>query len=194
MHKLNLQRLAAICGVALALAACGNSGEITRVSEELKLTEEEVRAFRICVRDLTGKKLPVFDIAGKKMRMTSIPVEVCGCASKSIAKAFNGDNIKDAFPTFKGYASRPDKKRVPRIDATFVKDGLDRETVVKTIWDSFTSCTINYQSKYKVATKDLFAAVPPKLTPRQKEEKAKEAAAKKAAEKLAKDKQASVEE
>ena len=60
----------------LALAACGNSGEITRISEELKLTDAEVRAFRICVREMTGKKLPVFVVAGKQMRMTRVPVEV----------------------------------------------------------------------------------------------------------------------
>ena len=188
MAKFNLERIAAISGLCLALAACGNSGEITRISEELKLSEEEVRAFRICVRDMQGKKLPVFDIAGKKMRMTHVPVEVCGCTSKAISRAFVGDNIKNAFPTFKGFAARPDKTRIPKIDATFVQEGLDRETVVKTVWDSFASCTTDYQSRYKAKSKDLFVLVPPKLTPKQKEAARKEAEKKKAAEKLAKEK------
>ena len=194
MAYLNPKRFAALLGAGLALAACGNSGEITRISEELKLTDDEVRAFRICVREMTGKKLPVFAVAGKQMRMTRVPVEVCGCTSKAIARVFIGDNIKDAFPTFKGFASRPEKKRVPKIDATYVKDGLDRETVVKTVWDSFSSCTADYQSRFKAQSADLMVLVPPKLTPREQEAKAKEAAKKAAAEKLAKEKLAREEQ
>jgi hypothetical protein len=63
MNMQSKYRSFAIAAVGLLLAGC-NGAEITRISEEMKLSENEVAAFRICVRDTGGKKMPILDVGG----------------------------------------------------------------------------------------------------------------------------------
>ncbi len=162
MISKNMQKYLWLAGVGLLLAACGNGAEITRISEELKLSEPEVKAFRICSREWQGKKMPVIDVAGRKMKMTRVPLEICGCAAPAIARVYNADGVRYGFTSFASFASKKEKKRIPKILPEYLQEGVKREEGVKIVWQSFSACTAEYLSAFKAQSKDLMVLVIPK--------------------------------
>jgi hypothetical protein len=156
MNTHAIRRNLALAATGLLLVACGNGAEISRISEEMQLSEAETSAFRICARDFEGKKKPVFDVNGVKMKMNPVPLEICGCTSKTIARVFNQDSVRHGFPKFVTFSAKKEKKRFPKVDETYMQKGVKREESVKLIWDGFQACTTQYKSAYKNKAKDLF--------------------------------------
>ena len=158
-----VRRTGALALTALILAACGDSGEISRISEEMKLNDKQQYAFSVCARDLKGKRMPIFQISGKEMKMTRVPLEVCGCQSKTLAAVFKDDpSVKAAHPGFVSFAAKKKKIKFPKLDEKLIADGVKKEDGMKMLWDSFTACTTQYQSQFPKKSADLFKEVKPK--------------------------------
>jgi hypothetical protein len=142
---------------AMILAGCGDSAEIEAISEKLGLSETEQYAFMICQREMKVK-LPAFDRGGQPMRLTELPVPICGCQAKGLAAAFGTNpQIKAAIPIFVSYATKAKKKRMPRFPEDTLVKGLDNNDTIGKLWATLDSCTTNYLATIK--DKDRLAAL-----------------------------------
>ncbi|MFO1034881.1 MAG: hypothetical protein U1E15_12710 [Hyphomicrobiales bacterium] len=148
-HVVGRSGALAFTAALILAAACGDSGEISRISEEMKLNEKQQYAFSVCARDLKGKRMPIFQISGKDMKMTRVPLEVCGCQSKTLAAVFKDDpSVKAAHPGFVSFAAKKKKIKFPKLDEKLITEGVKKEDGMKMLWDSFTACTTQYQSQF----------------------------------------------
>jgi hypothetical protein len=178
-----------LLAVAVALSACGDGKEIERISEKMKLNESEQYAFMICNRDMKVK-LPVMEINGQLSKMTRLPLEICGCQSKTLAEVFQGNpGIKAGNVIFTSFAKKGKKGRLPKVPEELLKKGVTADAAITRLWESFQNCTTSYQSAAKEKAADLFEVI---LTKEQKHKLAEEKKAAHAAE-AAKEKQASAE-
>jgi hypothetical protein len=163
MKVQNFKRFGGLALTAVMLVACGDSGEIKRISEEMKLNDKEQYAFMVCARDLKSKRMPVFQINGKEYKMTRVPLEVCGCQSRTLATTFKDDpSVKAAHPAFVSFATKKLKVKYPKLDETMIAPGVKKEDGMKLLWDSFTTCTNHYKEQFPKKSADLFKEVVPK--------------------------------
>jgi hypothetical protein len=169
MQVRSFVRYGALSLIGLILAGCGDGAEIARVSEEMKLNEDQQYAFKVCVRDLKEKAKPVFKVAGKDMKMTRVPFEVCGCQSKTLVQVFkDGKTVKASHPLFVSFSMKRNKVKFPKLDEATLAPGVKKEDGMKMLWSSFSACTAQYQSRFPKLSADLFKEMKPKKKPGEK--------------------------
>lgn len=179
----SFRQLSLLIAAGLALTACGQDGvspeEMMRVAEKFKIKDSERAAFKACVATSDGNA-PYVKIGIRTMLMASVPVEVCGCQTRTIAQSFKKEKMA-AYETFISWATKPERKGSPR----FAKDDLMQNANGKRIRDklleTLDSCSLQFaKANVELANTLLTLYVDPAQLKKEAEEKKKKEAEAKA--------------
>lgn len=157
MNKASTFKYLGMATVALLLAACGDqTAEIKALSKKMKLSKPEVAAFNACVKDIGGKK-PIFitastdpEVPATAVRMNKVPLEVCACQSRTMAKLFKDDKLK-GHEKFAGYIIKQKRKPTLKLGRKDVKQGVDPEKGGLELVTSLQSCASGFSAAYAEA-------------------------------------------
>lgn len=152
MHRASTIRIFGLAIVAMALAACGDNGaEVKALVKKLQLSKPEIAAFATCNKDL-GSKRPIFidHAANTAVRMNVVPIEVCACQARTMAKLFKDDKLA-GHAKFAGYVIKNKRKPVLKLGRKDVKQGVDTEKGAMQLLASLQSCANDFSSSYAAA-------------------------------------------
>lgn len=182
----SLRKYSVLLMAGLLLTACGGDAvspeEMMRVAEKFKIRDSEKSAFKACVQNSEGSS-PYVKFGAKMMLMESVPVEVCGCQTKSIAQSFKKEKLA-AYGSFMTWATKPSRKGSPRFEkADFAQDRNTKYVRDKLI-ETLDSCSLQFaKANVELANTLLTPYIDPaQLKKEEAEKKKKEAEAKAKAE------------
>jgi hypothetical protein len=176
----SFRQLSLLVLAGFALSACGGDSvspeEMMRVAEKFKIRDSEKAAFKACVQNSDGSS-PYVKFGEKMLQLASVPAEVCGCQTKSIAQSFKKEKL-GAYGTFMTWATKPARKGSPRFD----KADLAPEANTKKVRDKLIE-TLDSRANGELANTLLTPYIDPaQLKKEEAEKKKKEAEAKAKAE------------
>lgn len=178
MRKASTFKFIGMVAAALLLAGCGdNTAEVKAMAKKLKMGKPETAAFMACAKEL-GPKKPIFitystdpAVANTAERMMGVPLEVCACQSRTMAKLFKEDKLK-GHEKFVTYITKQKRKPTMKLGRKDVKQGVDPEKGAMELVASLQSCGKEFAPKFAANEgSDLFQ---PYELPKKKVKKKKE--------------------
>jgi hypothetical protein len=170
----------------IVLAGCGgpDKEELTRVATKFNMTYEEKVAFKACMDHTDGTK-PIIRFGKDMMKMSEVPLEVCGCQAKSMLKMMKEGSF-DSYNMFTKWMTKLDRKKDVAFRYKDLKGGVDNKTATVALSKSFDSCATAALNENPKLAKEILQMAD--ISPEQKrlEEKRKKDKAKAAAEEAAK--------
>jgi hypothetical protein len=157
--------------VALALAACGGPGseEFQKMSDKLKLGKPERAAMTTCFQQMTGTQ-PIIRIGSEEKMLADVPLEMCGCQSRTMVKYFNPDGFDGHLRTVK-YLAKPEKKGYPSMSRKQLKKGVLGALASEKLAKSFEACAASFVAEYGKTEEFKDLLLPPPEKPKPREEK-----------------------
>jgi hypothetical protein len=142
----SFRQLSVLVLAGFALTACGGDSvspeEMMRVAEKFKIRDSEKAAFKACVANSEGSS-PYVKFGAKIMQLESVPVEVCGCQTKSIAQSFKKEKLA-AYATFLTWATKPGRKGSPRFDKADLAQDANTKKVRDRLIETLDSCSLMF--------------------------------------------------
>ncbi len=117
-----------ICGVfavSMLLSACGgeDTSEIDRVTKLYDLKAPEVAAMQACAT-LSDEKKPIVRVGNDNMRMSFVPLDICGCQAPILTAVFQ-DEKYGSYAAFLKYIGKPVRRGSATLKAKELKPGID---------------------------------------------------------------------
>jgi hypothetical protein len=182
----SFRQLSLLVLAGFALSACGGDSvspeEMMRVAEKFKIRDSEKAAFKACVQNSDGSS-PYVKFGEKMLQLASVPAEVCGCQTKSIAQSFKKEKL-GAYGTFMTWATKPARKGSPRFDKADLAPEANTKKVRDKLIETLDSCSLQFaRANGELANTLLTPYIDPaQLKKEEAEKKKKEAEAKAKAE------------
>jgi hypothetical protein len=181
MNKASFRNVSAMALVGFVLAACGGGSdfdqeEFKRVSEKFKMKEKDIAAFKVCV-DSSAEATPFVKMGSNIMKMSSVPMEVCGCQTSTIVSVFKKDKLS-SYAKFVGWVSAPQRKKASGLRKTDFTYAVDQKVIGAKLVTALESCTRQYIAANEELGKKLLT-VHVNLEQKKKDAEAKAAAEKK---------------
>lgn len=177
------RQLALLVAAGFALTACGSETisqeELMRVAEKFKIKESEKPAFKACIATSEGNA-PYVKIGIKTMLLASVPIEICGCQTKTIAQTFKKEKV-GAYGTFIAWSTKAARKGAPRFAKGTFAEGTDAKRIGDKLLQSLDSCSTQFvKANLEVAKTLLTPYVDPVQAKKEAAEKKKKDAEAKA--------------
>jgi hypothetical protein len=184
MNRASFRNITALVLVGVVLSACGGGSEFDqkefkRVTEKFKMKEKDVAAFKVCVAS-SEEATPFFKMGSNIMKMSSIPLEVCGCQTSTIVSVFKQDKLP-AYAKFVAWVSAPQRKKASGLRKTDFIYAADQKAMAAKLATSLESCTRQYIAANEELGQKLLT-VHVNLEQKKKDAEAKAAAEKKKSE------------
>jgi hypothetical protein len=182
----SFRQLSLLVAVGLALTACGgetvNQEELMRVADKFKIKDSEKPAFKACMATSEGNA-PYVKIGIKTMLLASVPVEICGCQSKTIAQTFKKDKV-GAYGSFITWTTKAARKGSPKFEKGTFSETTDIKWIRDKLVQSLDGCSAQFVKDNLEVAKTLLTPYvdPAQLKKEAAEKKKKEAEAKAKAE------------
>ncbi len=179
----SFRQLCLLIAAGLSLSACGgetvSQEELLRVADKFKIKDSEKAAFKACIATSEGNA-PYVKIGIKTMLLASVPVEICGCQTKTIAQTFKKDKV-GAYGMFISWTTKAARKGTPRFEKSAFAQGTDSKRIRDKLLESLDSCSMQFvKANLEVAKTLLTPYVDPAQVKKEAAEKKKKDAEAKA--------------
>jgi hypothetical protein len=167
---------------SVLLTGCGGpeKEDLTRVATKFNMTLEEKVAFKACYDKTDGTK-PVIRFGKDMMRMSEVPLEVCGCQAKPMLTMMKPGSF-DSYNMFTKWMTKLDRKKDVAFRYKDLKSGVDNKTATAALAKSFDACATAVLNEKPALVKQILTLAVDKSQQKQLAEKRKKEKAKAAAE------------
>ncbi len=136
-----------LAAVTLLLAACGNNAEeIQAIAKSMNLSKQESAAFTICAKSMKSR-MPLFINGDKAVQMSKVPLEVCACHSRQMAKTFKDDKLAGHM-RFVMYISKVKRKPIFKLGRRDMRSAGDPAAAAKQLAVNLQNCANDYVASH----------------------------------------------